>query len=298
VTARVRRGRTGRLVRAFAAVLLWPGQATAQPITFPTTMEVSEGQFTARVQPTLVRTREDPSPRDRTFTNWNTLLIGVYGVTPKTALLVTLPYTDRRFEAEGRSSRTRGVGDATLVWRRNVYTVHGPRSSLNVAPLVGIKLPTGRHAVDGFPRHLTPGSGSVDFSAGVAVRAAEVGRPDRFLSTQYWHTTASKGYKRGNRFVADGAVKLPWQGWETPAGELVEISPVMEVNFTWEGRHRERAAPRHATGGTTLSLSPGLVYTRHRMIAELAVQVPVIQRLRGDQLKPGVRLVAGLWWNF
>lgn len=295
---KTRRGTGGLMSLAAAAIMLWPAQSGAQPITFATTMEVWEGQFTARVQPTFVRTRKDPSPDDRTFTNWSALLIAMYGATPKTALLVTLPYTERRFDAGGRSIHTRGAGDAIVYWRRNLHTVQQPRYSLNVAPLVGIKLPTGHDAVDGFPRHLTPGSGSVDVSAGVAVREAAVGRTDRFFSAQYWHTTPSKGYKRGNRFVADGAVKLPWQGWETTDGELMEVSPVLEVNFGWEGRHRERAATLHATGGTTVSVTPGLVYTRHRMIAELAVQVPVVQRLGGDQLRPGPRLVAGIWWNF
>jgi hypothetical protein len=288
----------GRLLLSMAAVLPWTGQAGAQPITFPTTMEVSEGQFTARVQPTFVRTREDPSPAGRTFTNRSALFIGIFGVTPRTALLVTLPYTDRRFDAGGGSSHARGAGDTALFWRRNVHTVQHAGYSLNVAPLVGLKLPTGEDTVAGFPRHLTPGSGSVDVSAGVAVREAAVGRTDRFLSLQYWHTNSSKGYKRGNRFLADGALKMPWQAWETAGGELMEISPVLELNLTWEGRHRAGAATVDPTGGTTLSLTPGLAFARHRMIVELAVQVPVLLRLHGDQLKPGPRVVAGIWWNF
>jgi len=52
------------------------------------------------------------------------------------------------------------------------------------------------------------------------------------------------------------------------------------------------------SGGTTLFLAPGLQYVTQRWVAEISLQLPVIQELNGRQIKTDYHLNVGFRIQF
>lgn len=284
-----------------AILLIVPVTVRTQPITFPTSMETAEGQIILRGQASYIEATDDPTDLDRELTDAGFRFNLIYGVDPRTAVFVNVPVHDRTWGQEGKSFDTSGLGDVELMLRRHWHKVHGPGYSFTSSPILGIKAPTGDSDEEGIPPSRTLGSDSWDAIAGWAFRHARAGEPHYFGNLQFRYTTKGtvndEDYERGNRVEADLARKAPVTAWET-RGELHEILTMLELNFEWEDEHRRNGNNLDKTGGTTLYVTPGLVYARHRMIAEFAVQHPAVQKLHGDQLEEDYRLIAGVWWNF
>lgn len=294
-----------RLLSGFVLILLIhlivPVDVQAQPITFPTSMETAEGQIILRGQGSYTEAADDPTDQDRELTDAGFLFNLIYGINPRTAVFVNVPVHDRTWEENGETVDASGLGDVEIMVRRHWHQIHGPGYSFTSSPILGIKVPTGSDTEGGFPPARTLGSGSWDGIAGWAFRHARAGKPHYFGNVQFRYTTEASvdgiDYERGNRVEADLARKAPVIAWET-RGELHEILTMLELNFEWEDEHHRNGSRLDETGGTTLYVTPGLVYARHRMIAELAVQYPAVQNLPGDQLEEDYRLIVGFWWNF
>lgn len=270
----------------------------AQPITFPTSMSVGDKDLFVRVQPWYSRSTNDPSGQSRKLTEWNIRLMSMYGFTSKTALFVVAPYIDRTWEAGGLRSNSRGFGDVELFLRRTVIEKNWTRRTFSVSPFVGVKLPIGEEAQMGFPEWYTLGSGSADYLIGFAIRDATLGKPHRFFSARYTFNTEANGFERGDTFEINAAIKPGLTSWETQRGELMGINGMLESQLFWQKYHQRGGQRVDDTGGTTWSLTPGVVYTTHRWIFEVALRVPLVQRLNGNALKNNYKVLIGVWRNF
>lgn len=282
---------------AFLLVTCGAGVSLAQPITFPTSMSVGERDLYVRVQPWYVRSSDDPSGRGRQLTELNLRVVCIYGITRNTALFVTAPYVLREWKEGGRRSRHTGFADVELLLRRTVFEMNVARRTFSISPIAGLKLPTGGDTGDGIPRSYALASGALDAILGFAVRDAAVGKPHRFLASRFTFRTESGGYRRGNAFEADVAIKPVLGNWNAGAG-AVGLNGMLEVNYLREGAHRRTGKTVSDTGGTILSLTPGVVLTTHRWILEMAVRVPLIQDLNGDALRNDYAVLIGVWHNF
>ena len=281
------------LLGVFASNVLW-----AQPITFPTSMSVGDKDLFVRVQPWYIRSENDPSGRNRKLTEWNIRLMGIYGLTSKTALFVVAPYIDRSWEDGGRWSNSNGFGDVELFLRRTIIEKNWARRTFSISPFVGVKLPVGEETQKGFPEWHTLGSGSVDYLVGFAIRDATLGKPHRFFSARYMFNTQANGFERGDTFEVNAAIKPGLASWETKSGGLVGVNGMLESRVHWQNNHKRNGQRVVDTGGTVWSVTPGIVYTTHRLIFEMALRIPLVQQLNGNALKNDYQALVGVWRNF
>ncbi|GIW44082.1 MAG: hypothetical protein KatS3mg077_1364 [Candidatus Binatia bacterium] len=68
---------------------------------------------------------------------------------------------------------------------------------------------------------------------------------------------------------------------------------VLELNGVWVERDEAGGKELADSGGYTLLVAPGLQYVSRRWIAEISMQLPIVQSLNGEQVKTDFRVHAG-----
>ena len=253
--------------------LLWSGRALAQGINTNVALPVAEGEGIFRSQLRFRRATDDPSPLNRKLESPQTL---VYGVSPRLSVFATLPVLVRR-EPESASNRERdsAVGDLRLLGRYMLFIDdYAPLSTRRAALLAGVKLPTGAD------RFGTPTYDPI--FGGVATWAAN--RHELDVDALLTLGTKRHGFESGSRLAYDMAYR--YRLWPRRfEGRLLQFNGLLELNGTWMGRTRDHGQTVRDSGGHVLFASPGLQLVAVRWIAEISLQIPVVQSLHGDQIE-------------
>lgn len=208
------------------------------------------------------------------------------------AAFASLPLVRKELRTAGvRVSDVTGPGDLELgtqvaVWDRTSFS---HRSVQTLSLTAGSALPTGVSdaEVDGvrLDAHSQPGTGAFGPFAGVNYRMAfDSWHLAAAVSGRTW-TTGPGGFRYGSAAL-----------WSLHAQRRVTKSVSVELGL--DGRHaaadREEGAVVNHTGGTVLALAPGLFWNAAGQVwLEARAQIPVLERLRGDQ-RTGPVFVAGL----
>jgi len=212
---------------------------------------------------------------------------------------VVVPYVDRSHGTLGSGSdgstfdpangayvsSGSGVGDVRVIGR-----YFGLSERHNFGLQLGVKLPTGRTnqvASDGSGQPVDPGlqrgTGTTDLIAGAYYFDGLNADWDYFgqaglqVATNY-SSMAGGSYRPGNSVNLN--VGLRYRALE-------RLIPSVQLNARHANVDAGTAADTFATGGTTLYLTPGLIYPASDKIASYAnLQIPVYQKLNGIQLAP------------
>ena len=259
-----------------------------------------------------------------------------YGVTNDLTVSARLPYVARSNIGEGvlddatgaasavRRGDASGIGDASALAQYRF--VNNRETGTQWALLAGVKAPTGRTGLkdrngEVFEAEFSPGSGSWDWSAGLAAsqrfgRAALhanvlytwVGRSawdgidattlgNRFqynLAATYRLTGAIDGAPGGSytHTHADGTKHTHDEAPAAPAGPALDV--MLELNGEIHERERVAGLADPNSGGHTLHLAPGIRYSMDKWSAFASVGVPVVNDQNGTQAEPRVRVVTGV----
>ncbi|MFN3531787.1 MAG: hypothetical protein ACK41Q_04620 [Candidatus Brocadia sp.] len=73
---------------------------------------------------------------------------------------------------------------------------------------------------------------------------------------------------------------------------------VLESNLIWQDQNEVSRMVDKDSGGITWFLVPGIQFVAKRLVAEAAVQFPVLQDLNGDALKNDFTVILSLRVNF
>ena len=73
---------------------------------------------------------------------------------------------------------------------------------------------------------------------------------------------------------------------------------VIELNTIIQDHHRQNGISADNSGGTTVFLTPGVQYVTRKIIVEVAIQVPVVQNLKGGALENDFTIRGGFRINF
>lgn len=279
----------------------------AGPITFNTALPIHEGETILRGQGKLLRSTDDPSPRDRELTVWAAPSIVAYGITEDLTLFGAVPYLDKELELDtprGRVTRgDNGLGDSTLLARYTVKQWDRPGETLRLAPFVGLKTPTGEDdetdALGRLPQPLQLGSGSWDPIVGTIFTWQTL---DWELDTalSYREKTEANDFEFGDETELDLSYQYRLLPRALKGGKEVPgfLYGVLESNLIWQERHDGPMGTVSDSGGTTWFLAPGIQYVRKRWVLEAAVQIPVAQDLNGRALENDFIATAGFRVNF
>jgi hypothetical protein len=246
-----------------------------------------------------------------------------YGVTGDLTLAAQIPYVWRRGIREGTVDDagaagvgvlgdSEGIGDLSLVAQYRF--LRQERSGVDVAALVGLRIPTGNTQVkdnDGvrFETEFQPGSGAWDPVVGVALSR----RWDSLsLDASVLYQIATKGSQEtnlGDSLNFGAAVSRRWipahgQSHDgdaphdaAPEGHHTHVAWdfILEATGEWKQRQTVQGVQDPNSGGTLLMLSPGArVNVHERWSVVLSGGIPVIQNLNGRQDETRYRVILGI----
>ncbi len=280
-------------------------QLQAGPITFLTALPVAERQGVLRVQYLHVRATDDPTPLNRELTINAVPIVLAAGVTSRLAAFAAVPYIDKSIDVDtpiGRVNRSAsGIGDLLLLARYSVIERNEQGSTLRIDPFVGAKAPIGSHrradALGRLPQPLQPGSGSWDGLVGAVLTRQTLDWELDADSAYRWNGDADR-FRLGNEALAD--VSFQYRAWPRKLAEETPsfIYAVLESNLDVKSRDRLSGVSDPASGGTSVDVDFGLQYVREKYIIEAALIKPVVQNLRGQQLKRDYEFTIGFRLNF
>jgi hypothetical protein len=264
-----------------------------------------------------------------------------YGVTNDLTVSARLPYVQRSDIREGFHEHVAGVttnsavdrgdasglGDASLL--AHYRLVNNRDTGTQWALLAGVKAPTGRTGLKDkngeiFEAEFSPGSGSWDWSAGLAVSQSYgrygvhanvlqtwVGRSawdgidptrlgDRFqynLAGTYRIVGSAGGAEKAYTHIhADGSTHVHKEAPAAVSGPTLDI--MLELNGEIHEHQKSLGVIDTNSGGHTAYLAPGVRLSNGRWSAFASVGIPVINDQTGKQAEPGVRALTGVAISF
>ena len=295
-------------IKALVWVLLLTAGAArseAAPITSSTALAVAEGEFILREQVVVLRSTDDPGPKDRDLRVLTVPSVLVYGATRNLTLFGIVPYVDKTLEETIAGQRQRrgdsGIGDVILLSRYTLYSVDRLGETRRFAPFVGLKLPTGddddRDSLGILPQTLQLGSGSWDPIMGT-IFTWQTFDWEFDSAVQYRFNTEANNFEFGDQARLDLSFQYRLWPRELGAGVPAFFYGVLESNLIYAGKNEEGGISKPDSGGTTWFLAPGLQYVTKRVVLEAIVQIPAVQDLNGLALNNDYIVSAGFRVNF
>lgn len=274
-----------------------------------------------------------------------------YGVTHDLTISARLPYVLRTDIREGSHSHlpgggpalneavhrgdSDGIGDASFLAQYRILNNRAMGTEWSL--LGGVKAPTGRTDVNDrngvlFDAEFLPGSGSWDWSAGLAVSQHLSGRYSLHANVLHtWAGTGEQDTNLGNRFQynlalayrAVGTAPQPGQASSRMnAGALPQpmyhgagsvkdhhheepirssglaLDLVLELNGEWHDREKVAGAREDNSGGNVVFLSPGVRLSFDRWSSFVSFGVPIINDMNGIQADADYRITSGIAVSF
>ncbi len=192
-------------------------------------------------------------------------------------MVARVPVVRRRIGMGDELDRMTGLGDPELFAHAQV-TPRSPRGW--AAVMLGVRAPWGQNdrTVDGVraEEHLQPGTGAASLWAGASGAIRLGTREHLYVSAMArWNGVNAHGYRYGNAAFANLAYQR-------------DLAPRLAGVFELNGRDARADVADDVTvehtGGRVLYVSPRVQWQMNEVtVLRLGVQVPVAQRLFGDQ---------------
>jgi len=259
--------------------------AYAAPITFNTALPVSEEEVILREQ--IIYTESSGPNAD--VNSLTAVTVGGYGITSKWSVFGVLPVTHIDVEIDDLSSDNFGLGDATLFSRYEIYRKDGRGSTTRLAPLIGVRVPTGKTG--------ETSDGSTDIFGGLI---ATIATTQYNLGGQvvYTENGEANDFEAGNTLAFDASLQYRIWNSAPDANSPSFLFGVIEGNITRQGNSSFDGFETLNTDGTQFSISPGLQYVTQRWIADLAVTIPITDSFDNVTLTPNYSVLTSLRVNF
>jgi hypothetical protein len=246
----------------------------------------------------------DADGQETEVTRTVTPLAVVYGFYPKWTVVASQPYLSVNSTTGAAESNVNGLPDAQLILQYDgLYSRNSPGGLTRLSGVFGLQLPTGAERFS---------TGALAYTGGLIFEKAVRLKYVLTADFQYTVTTQNiQGARRGNsaRFdlvpayflMTDGTVSADGNWFGKLFDRLFRQGAyfVLELNGTWQSRARNGGLRNPDTGGTTLSLSPGIQYfLSNRLLVEASAPIPVIKEFNGSQLEPESTVLFGLRFLF
>jgi len=274
--------------------------AFTAPINSNVALPVEKGGLVFRSQMRWIKSSDDPTSQNRerdVIIQPNVLL---YGATENLALFAIFPYLfrTRKFPDPETGKRINqkqnGPGDLSLIARYTAFTMHLRSGELKIAPLVGLKIPTGDEDL----RPIT--SGSYDFEFGAVTTASLNNKRHKLVGDAVYRiNTEADNFEKGDSLTYDFSFHHRIFPWNVPEGVLKNfVQLVAESNGVFAKRNSIKGITDKNSGGHILFVAPGIQTKVSRFIVESSFQIPVIQDLNGKQIEPDFAWTVGIIINF
>jgi hypothetical protein len=207
-------------------------------------------------------------------------LAAAWAPSPTFRLVARVPFASRTLEDPAGASTLKGVSDPDLNAQYAFFRSSRGRPQW-LAVTGGIKSSWGQNdrELNGIraDEHLQPGSGAAAISAGLAYSLEQSAQSHWYASGGgRWSGRNASGYRYGDAFTAVAAYQRGMNSW---------MSAAAEFNFRVTDKDDNDGVLDPNTGGSVLYVTPrvNLALGRGPVALRLGVQIPVMQRLYGDQ---------------
>lgn len=275
------------LIIAILLTSLTVQNAFTAPINSNVALPVRKGGLIFRSQVRWLKASDDPTGQNRERDVIAIPNVLVYGATRDLALFAIFPYIFRTLKFPDPETGNRinqkdnGIGDLTLIARYTVYANDYRSGTFRLAPLLGVKLPTG----DDDLRPITTDSVDVQFG-GVSTVTWDYGRHEIDADAVYRLNTEADNFDKGDSLTYNLSYQFRVFPWTLPERGLPNfVYLVAEANGFFSKKNELDSFTIGDSGGNTIFLSPGLQYSTRRFILESSVQLPVAQDLNGNQVE-------------
>jgi len=211
-----------------------------------------------------------------------------YGLTRDFSLYIQPTYKVKEMKMPGMKQSSSGIGDTDLLARYRFRKKDREDGSCQQAFLLGVKLPTGAWNIEEDGTRLMdmvqPGTGSTDYSAGLAVTH----RKGNFTldgDVIYTITTENqKNYKFGDLLRYDLAGLY----------QINDTYLMLELNGRYAEKDEKSGVKTDDTGGHQIFINPGVSYhVLPNTMLMLSVQVPIYTDMNGEAQKTNYHTMAG-----
>lgn len=264
-------------------------QVLAAPITFNTALPVSEDEIILRQQLIFTQASGGAGVNEANINSLTSLTLGGYGVSSKWSVFGVLPFThiDREFGLNNDSQLA--LGDGILFSRYEIFRHDTKGATTRLSPLIGLRVPTGQTG--------TTSDGAVDVFGGLVATLAST----KFnLGGQVLYTLSGSAndFDAGDSLTIDGSLQYRLWPKTLTAQTRGFIFGVIEGNVTWQDDARRNGADLPESGGTSVSISPGLQYAAQRWILETALTLPIADNFSNDNIRPDYSVRTSVRLNF
>ncbi len=280
----------------------------AQTIVAPSGRTLFRGASLVRTTFEIDRSSFNANGQFVTVTKYVPVLAVVYGFYPKWSVIAAQPYAGvqvtSRMPGMVQTQGFSGLADAHLLIQYDgLYSRNSPGGMTRLSGVFGLQVPTGSARIT---------TGAVEYSAGLifekAVKLSYVFSAD----SEYTFSSANnRAISTGDSFRFDGAVArfiIPNEKPATIAGPWKHVYSrifrngtyfIFELNGQWQASGTVHGNLTENTGGTKLSVSPGIQYfVSNSFLAELSFPIPVVRNLSGIQPRPETSVVMGFRYLF
>ena len=222
-----------------------------------------------------------------------------------------------------------GIGDVSFLAQYRI--INNRAMGTDWSLLGGVEAPTGRTDVNDkngnlFDAEFLPGSGSWDWSAGLAVSQHLGGRYSLHANALYtWVGTGGQDTNLGNRFqynlafayrVLGAAPEQSHSPSRMNAGALLQpmyhgagsakdhhheepaLDLVLELNGEWHDKEEVAGEREKNSGGNVVFFSPGMRLSFDRWSSFVSFGVPIINNMNGIQADADYRITSGIAVSF
>jgi len=300
LTRKARRQGLRLAAGAFIGLVAWmPAPPVQAQITFPSATPISAGNVIVREQPFMASGGEG-------YQTYQNQIVVVYGFTPNIAFVLdsnSYVYQTARIQSttESLQRSAMGFGNSQFVFRYTIMQEDDIGSTLRVAPIVGADIPTwmddqsdkyGR-----VPPSLQPGWGAWGPLLGNTFTWQTL---DWMVAADivYQFNAAAEGYKFGNVFRVDGGFRYRLWPWPLRTGVPAEIYASLEANLINVAQDQAAGVVQPNTGGTSLFVDPGIIYTTAQWGVVLSALLPAMQQLNGSAPLIHYEILLLFRWSF
>ncbi len=257
------------------------GYAVASPATFVTALPVAENQILARFNWNSIY-------GSQSFTSFQFPINLAYGLNARWTVFASL--TPLRSSAVSQTTdgtyrvTSAGWADSSVFARYTLISVDKPGSTLRIAPLAGLYIPTGsntlRDSTGLLPGFLQTGSGSVDPYGGLALGWNNAVCGFAADSTFRHNPIGRTGVSPGDQFRADGQGEVRLHPLKLPEYGLPhELWLSIEENYQHNSLTHSEGIVSSGSGGSSFYQDAILEYATLHYEVGAGVQIPVMQNL-------------------
>ena len=231
----------------------------------------------------------------------NSIFFG-YGITDTLSISLQVPYVERRSrevheeEFLGEKQNSTGLGDSILLGKYKFYD-----KRFGLAGIFGLKFPTGNTnernmADERFEPELQPGTGSLDYMAGISANK-KINHLIILDGTALYHlkSEGSQDYEFGDiiRVTAGATIHV------IDRNKKPTLNLLSEVITQFANKDEQDGKTIRDSGGTTIFFAPGISsHVTEQLKTTLSVPVPIFQALGGEHQELDFNVLFSMSYSF